>query len=68
MRRPNNRQYFPNRLPVGAYMIEPRVIKKAPNCTDRNKSKQTIVTNVRISFNIELHHPNRHVWKLEPQG
>jgi hypothetical protein len=33
-------EYFPNRLPLGTYIIEPMLINKAPNWIEKNNSKQ----------------------------
>ncbi|MFX0137193.1 MAG: hypothetical protein ACFFDN_26370 [Candidatus Hodarchaeota archaeon] len=57
--RPVNKQYFPIRLPVGGYIIEPSTIKKAPNGIEKTTSRK--ITDICIigSF-IKLFSPYRH--------
>ena len=40
--KPISMQYFPIRLPVGVYIIEPRTIKKAPNWIEKRISKKIV--------------------------
>lgn len=68
MKRPANRQNFPIRLPVGAQTIEPRVIKKAPNCTDKIISKQVSNKPVRISIKMSYFLHNGILGNWKPNG